>query len=314
MKAYNKERIESLQDIFCAWMGGYPSEQAEIQNFLQTSGLEQLISEKDLTAVINEEAYFSEETMLSVYALLPVKLKAGKKEFAIFPQEFNKLNNKASKLEGLRPINIDFSKAAKVLDEYYPAKYNFLLKQKEALLKGNKKAKGKAYSPEKYRLYQASLSEEKKAEIREKARQRMQRLRAENPEKAKADSKKYWEQMPKDKKDFYRIASRGRSKKYLEANKEEIYSKRNEKRRKLKEENPELLKEIDKRHNQMGNRKEVSHNYYLKNKEIIAQKAKENPKTKEYKRRYKLKQRFRKSTGKTILGLLQAIADSKSNS
>ena len=47
------------------------------------------------------------------------------------------------------------------------------------------------------------------------------------------------------------------------------------------------------------------------NKEKIAAKAKENPKVKEYKRRYKLKQRFRNSTGKTILALLQGIADSK---
>ena len=314
MKAYNKESIDCLSDIFYAWMGGLPSEQADVKKFLQTSGLEQLISEKDLTEVMNDEAYFSEETMLAVYALVPVKLKAGKKEFAIFPQEFNKLNNKASGIKGARPVNIDFSRAAKVLDEHYPAKYKYLVEQKETLRKENKKARSKAYSPEKYRQYRASLSEEKKAEIREKSRLRMQQRRAANPEKAKADSKKYWEQMPEDKKEFYRIASRGRGKKYREANKEEIYRKRNEKLRKLREENPELLKEMYKRYNQSGNRKESSHNYYMKNKEIIAQKAKENPKTQEYKRRYKLKQRFRKSTGKIILGLLQAIADSKANS
>ena len=314
MKAYDKESIDCLSDIFYAWMGGFPSEQAEVQKFLQTSGLDQLISEKDLTEVMNDEAYFSEETMLAVYTLVPIKLKAGKKEFAIFPQEFNKLNNKASALKDAHPINIDFGKAAKVLDEQYPAKYKYLVEQKETLRKENKKARSKAYSPEKYRQYRASLSEEKKAEIREKSRLRMQQRRAANPEKAKADSKKYWEQMPEDKKEFYRIASRGRSKKYLEANKEEIYRKRKEKLRQLREENPEQLKEMYRYYNQRGNRKESSHNYYMKNKEIIAQKAKDNPKTPEYKRRYNLKQRFRKSTGKLIVGLLQAIADSKANS
>ena len=108
VKAYDKESIDCLADIFYAWMEGFPSEQTEVQKFLQTSGLEQLISEKDLTEVMNDEAYFSEETMLAVYALVPVKLKAGKKEFAIFPQEFNKLNNKASALKDAHPINIDF--------------------------------------------------------------------------------------------------------------------------------------------------------------------------------------------------------------
>ena len=49
MKAYDKESIDCLSDIFYAWMGGFPSEQAEVQKFLQTSGLDQLISEKDLT-------------------------------------------------------------------------------------------------------------------------------------------------------------------------------------------------------------------------------------------------------------------------
>ena len=38
---------------------------------------------------------------------------------------------------------------------------------------------------------------------------------------------------------------------------------------------------------------------------------KDNPKVKEYKRRYKLKQRLKNSTGKTILALLQGIVNSK---
>ena len=135
--------------------------------------------------------------------------------------------------------------------------------------------------------------------------------RAENPEKATADARIYWRQMPQEKKDYQRIVSRGRNRKYREENREAIRSRNNERRRRLKEENPELLKEIDRRHNQNANRQQSCREYYLKNKEKIAAKAKENPKVKEYKRRYKLKQRFRNSTGRTILALLQGIADSK---
>ena len=81
----------------------------------------------------------------------------------------------------------------------------------------------------------------------------MQRLRAENPEKAAADTRKYWRQMPQEKKDYQRIVSRGRNRKYREENREAIRSRNNERRRRLKEENPELLKEIDRRHNQKAN-------------------------------------------------------------
>ena len=201
--------------------------------------------------------------------------------------------------------------ARNIVGEFYPEKKRYLDANRETLQKDNRKARNKTYSPEKYKLYRASLSEEKKAELREKSRLRMQRLRAENPEKATADARKYWRQMPQEKKDYQRIVSRGRNRKYREENREAIRSRNNERRRRLKEENPELLKEIDRRHNQNANRQQSCREYYLKNKEKIAAKAKENPKVKEYKRRYKLKQRFRNSTGRTILALLQGIADSK---
>lgn len=85
-----------------------------------------------------------------------------------------------------------------------------------------------------------------------------------NPEKAAADARKYWRQMPQEKKDYQRIVSRGRNRKYREENRETIRSRNNERRRRLKEENPELLKEIDRRHNQNANRQQSCREYYLK--------------------------------------------------
>ena len=300
-----------MSDIFCAWLGGVPEEREEVKDFLRSSGLSCLLSEHDLAEVFKGNVYFSEETFLAVYALIPVKLKAGGKELVLFPQVFNRLNLKAAEKPSARAVNIGFAEAAAVLEAFYPEKKRYLDANRETLQKDNRKARNKTYSPEKYKLYRASLSEEKKAELREKSRLRMQRLRAENPEKATADARKYWRQMPQEKKDYQRIVSRGRNRKYREENREAIRSRNNERRRRLKEENPELLKEIDRRHNQNANRQQSCREYYLKNKEKIAAKAKENPKVKEYKRRYKLKQRFRNSTGRTILALLQGIADSK---
>lgn len=311
MKAYNKNSIDELSDVFGAWLGGIPSEREEVKDFLQSSGLSQLISEHDLADLFKGNAYFSDETVLAVYALIPVSLEVGKKELVLFPQEFNRLNRKAASDPQAYPVNIGFSSAISVLETYYPTKKKYLNENKENLQKTNRRAKSKTYSPEKYKLYKASLSEEKKAELREKSRLRMQRLRAANPEKATADSQKYWRQMPQEKKDYQRIVSRGRNKQYREENREAISQNNKERRRRLKEENPELLKEIDRRHNQNANRKQSSHEYYLKNKEKIAAKAKDNPKVKEYKRRYKLKQRLKNSTGKTILALLQGIVNSK---
>ena len=69
------------------------------------------------------------------------------------------------------------------MEAFYPEKKRYLDANRETLQKDNRKARNKTYSPEKYKLYRASLSEEKKAELREKSRLRMQRLRAENPEK-----------------------------------------------------------------------------------------------------------------------------------
>ncbi len=311
MKRFNKNGFDDLSDIFCAWLGGVPEERGEVKDFLQSSRLSRLLSEHDLAEVFKGNVYFSEETFLAVYALIPVKLKAGGKELALFPQVFNRLNLKAAEKPSARAVNIGFAEAAAVWEAFYPEKKKYLDANRETLRKDNRKARNKTYSPEKYKLYRASLSEEKKAELREKSRLRMQRLRAENPEKAAADARKYWRQMPQEKKDYQRIVSRGRNRKYREENRETIRSRNNERRRRLKEENPELLKEIDRRHNQNANRQQSCCEYYLKNKEKIAAKAKENPKVKEYKRRYKLKQRFRNSTGKTILALLQGIADSK---
>lgn len=158
-----------MSDIFCAWLGGVPEEREEVKDFLRSSGLSCLLSEHDLAEVFKGNVYFSEETFLAVYALIPVKLKAGGKELVLFPQVFNRLNLKAAEKPSARAVNIGFAEAAAVLEAFYPEKKRYLDANRETLQKDNRKARNKTYSPEKYKLYRASLSEEKKAELREKA-------------------------------------------------------------------------------------------------------------------------------------------------
>lgn len=173
MKKFNKNDFDELSDIFCAWLGGVPEERGEVKDFLQSSGLSRLLSEHDLAEVFKGNVYFSEETFLAVYALIPVKLKAGGKELALFPQVFNRLNLKAAEKPSARAVNIGFAEAAAVWEAFYPEKKKYLDANRETLRKDNRKARNKTYSPEKYKLYRASLSEEKKAELREKSRLRM---------------------------------------------------------------------------------------------------------------------------------------------
>lgn len=168
MKKFNKNDFDELSDIFCAWLGGVPEERGEVKDFLQSSGLSRLLSEHDLAEVFKGNVYFSEETFLAVYALIPVKLKAGGKELALFPQVFNRLNLKAAEKPSARAVNIGFAEAAAVWEAFYPEKKKYLDANRETLRKDNRKARNKTYSPEKYKLYRASLSEEKKAELREK--------------------------------------------------------------------------------------------------------------------------------------------------
>lgn len=95
-----------MSDIFCAWLGGVPEEREEVKDFLRSSGLSCLLSEHDLAEVFKGNVYFSEETFLAVYALIPVKLKAGGKELVLFPQVFNRLNLKAAEKPSARAVNI----------------------------------------------------------------------------------------------------------------------------------------------------------------------------------------------------------------
>ena len=127
---------------------------------------------------------------------------------------------------------------------------------------------------------------------REKNRLRMQKIRAENPEARKSYYKKY-EDLSEEEREERRQANRERNRKYREAHRLELRKSQSDRRLKIKAENPEAIKERDKKNNLQANRKEINQRYYQKHKEELKQKAKENPMTKIYKQRYKDKKRSR---------------------
>lgn len=312
MKKYSQDTIDSLAELFCAWMGGAPENDKEIKSFLESSRMGELIAPRDLENIIAGRGYFPQETILSVYTLVPVKVKMKSKELAFFPQTFNKLNQKVSQTPNSCIININFAKASEVYEQGYAEKYKFVQENKNRLRAHNQKVKNPEAVKAAYQRRKLRMTEEEKAEYREKAKLRERKYRAADPEKAREIARKTWHRKTLEQKEMLRIESRRRNRKYREEHKEEINLKRKQYREKLKKENPELLKEIDRQRNLSADRAKTCREYYQKNKEIISEKAKANPKTKEYKRKYKLKKRFQEKTGTTILSLLQGIANSKS--
>ena len=149
----------------------------------------------------------------------------------------------------------------------------------------------------------------KEAQKREKARLRMQKYRAEHPEKRKSYYKPL-DTLPARKRRRQRKANNKRNAVYRAKNKEQIRERHNARRAKMKAENPELLKELDRKHNMTRNRKEAGQRYYQKHKEEINQKARQNPMVKVYKRRYQIKKRLKK-TGPVISALLQGLIAAK---
>ena len=98
---------------------------------------------------------------------------------------------------------------------------------------------------------------------------------------------------------------------YRQRHKQEISQKRRAARLKLKAENPDLVKEMDKKRNSRRKISGSDRRYFQKHKAEIRARLRENPKTNEYKRKYRNKIRFITKTGPQILALLNGIVAAK---
>lgn len=316
MKEFTKNKIDTLADVFCAWIGGVPENDNEIKSFLNKNiDLTELLNHRDIEHIVHYHAFFPKETLKAVYSLLPpqVTLADGRK-FAIFENAFAKLNNAESKHFGSIIVNVDMSRAYAVFMRKYVGKYQHMKKNYNKYRGANQKILYPDLQKKCYHRRRANMTPEELELSRKKSREYRRKWRAEHPEKMAVEAEK--QRTRRQNRSLLqvindRITSRKANRAYRENNREEIRERRNNDRARLKAENPELLKEMDRKHNAAANRTQTCRTYYQKHKEEINRKARNNPKVPTYKRRYQNKKRWQEKTGVKVMSLLQAIISAK---
>lgn len=129
MKKFETEKITDLSEIFFALMGGCPEDIREIENFMKTSPLNQLMFASDIERIIKYDGFFPDETVDAVYSLLPIEIPLGaNKNEILMPQAFRKINAARVALPASRVIDISFSKAISVYTQNYPDKNKKLVR------------------------------------------------------------------------------------------------------------------------------------------------------------------------------------------
>lgn len=290
MQKFEAEKISDLSEVFYAMMGGKPDNIREIEAFLDKNPLQELIFSTDMTRILEFDGFFSEEAVDAVYCLLPCKIPLGKgRDWLMTPQAFRKLNSDRVRRPASRFIDIPLSKTNRIFFD------NF--KEKMVELK---------------KLYQEEQQKKAMAEVKEKPKIIKEKAQEATPQKKKW---KYIpiDELPPEKQEERRAANRKHNDTYRKTRKLEISLRRKKWRIDLKEKDPEKLREYDKKLNSHRKERGYDERYFRKNKEKIQQKARENPKTNVYKRKYRNKLRFQEKTGAKILALLGAIAAAKSH-
>lgn len=313
MKKFEKENLETLSDIFAAWIGGYPETNIEYRRFLAKSGLEGIISIYDIENVLFNNAYFPPETTDKIYALVPprFKLKDKKYEYALFRTTFKKINNKTSGLSTSRVINVRLNALVQITQEKIDEKNKYMEENKTMFRNHNSAVRNPDLWKQNYQRRKLTMTEDDLTKAREEARIRSSKRYSEHREDILAKNRQNRANKQNAKiSPLEQLERRIQQRKYYQENKEKISKKHRDWRVRMKEENPELLQAIDKKHNDPEKRSKRDKSYYLKHKDEISAKARANPKTATYKRRYKIKQRLKK-TGPIISSLLFGIINSK---
>lgn len=310
MKNFEKNNIDSLSDVFAAWIGGYPETSFEYRQFIAQSGLEGIINIYDVENILFHNAFFPPEATDKIYAIIPpcFKFKNKKYEYALFRTTFKKLNNKMINLPNSGVINISLSALSKITKEKIDDKNKYMEDNKTKFRNHNAAVRNPDIWKQNYERRKLTMTEEDLAKVREKARIRSSKRYREHREEVLAKNRQ--SRARKNTSFLEQLERRLQQRQYYKEHKEVISERRKAWRTNLKEENPELLKAIDKKHNDSEKRSKRDKAYYLKHKDEISARAKANPKTAMYKRRYKLKQRLKK-TGPVISSLLLGIINSK---
>ncbi len=310
MKKFEKNQLDSLADLFCAWAGGIPETFQDINTFMHQNKLHRFLTQDNVYHIFQGRAYLSSQAEEAFYQILPVKLKFKDYELAFFPQSMHKLNYQASQQRGSYELSIPPLLKLEIYQESGKEKLAFIKENYNRLRYQNQKAKNPQSFKDAQARQKAKLTEEAKALRNEKARLRMQEYRKAHPESILRSNLKQKEKKLTDfEKLQQKIKNRQRNKKYREEHKEEIALKREAYRQSL---DKEALKLKQIAYNASENRKQNSKAYYERHKQEILAKAQNNPQTKIYKQKYKAKKRFQEKTGKVIFVLFFAIKNKKS--
>ncbi len=296
MKNFETDKITDLADVFYALLGGKPDNVKEIDAFMENSPLNRLLYTSDVVRILEFDGFFADETVLAVYSLLPIKIPVNKKQNIILsPKTFMRLNQERINRPSCHLINISFTQAQEIIQNEYDLKIQRVIETLADI------------RMRKHEKPQPVMTKEDAK--REKNKLRMRKFREEHPEQRKSYYKRF-DTLTPEEQEKKRAGNNLRNAIYRAKNRERLRQKAVERRANMKAENPELLKELDKKHNSKANRSEIGRRYYQKHKKEIDKKVANNPKVKVYKQRYQTKKRLQK-TGPMLASLLNGIIAAK---
>ncbi len=296
MKKFETQKANDLSDVFFAVMGGRPEKIEEIEAFMAHSPLKKLFFTADMNRILEYDGFFADEAVDAVYALLPAKIPlSATHSWLMTPQEFRKLNAARINRPASRFIDISLSKVTEIYFTHFKSKIYELKKLYQEAQKNKQD-----FQPAPKDLELLPKSEMKTNDVSKKQDQTEMSLNALCVEERKERS----------------AAARHAHNcvVYRQRHKQEISQKRRAARLKLKAENPDLLKEMDKKRNSLRKISGADRRYFQKHKAEIRVRLRENPKTNEYKRKHRNKKRFETKTGPQILALLNGIMAAKLHS
>ena len=146
MKSHPVKKIENLEDIFFAVLGGEPETNTELREFVESNPLGKLLYNNDIDRVLYHDGYFAEEVVDSVYAVLPYAIPlADDQQFIMRPQTFRKLNYNKSKLPGSTLVDVSFPRALEIYERHFNHKVGVVIELTyEAQISQKEQGKGVA--------------------------------------------------------------------------------------------------------------------------------------------------------------------------
>ena len=292
--------LSSIPEILCSWYADENGKYKNIDDFLKSNRLENFLTARDFTAVINSKALLPASFLPLLQRKLPFNIGLKRLE------DINRQHYIQSKKA--RPLIMNTKLIVKEIQRIQQERKA----KREAELKAYREAYAKKYA-ERIKAYRKKYYQEHKTENSERCKQYYQvpehrhkaiesarQWAAQNPEKRKEIKLRYLRKNP----DYH--------KNYREQNRDRVLmGKQLSHLKKRYAENPDetLLQKIQFMEANLDNASEYRRQYEA---EVEARKAQTKINIANYRKKQKSKIRFKKKTGIKILALLQGIIAARS--